>query len=34
MNSELQKNKKTKSNTKQYTSEMSENMRQESCHKI
>ena len=34
MNSELQKNKKTKSNTKQYTSEMGENMRQESCHKI
>ena len=31
MNSELKK-KKTK--TKQYTSEMGENMRQESCHKI
>ena len=33
MNSELKKNKK-QSKTKQYTSEIGENMRQESCHKI
>ena len=33
INSELKKNKK-QSKTKQYTSEIGENMRQESCHKI
>ena len=35
MNGELKKKKtKNKSKTKQSTSEMGENMRQESCHKI